>query len=226
MTAALALYQKQVNDIIVTVVGTVTHAISLAIQCKEPIPYHTSIRTGEGWVKELLEGHPERIRNELGVHKSVFRILVTELQNAGYHATRNVTVEEQLAIFLYTCVTGLSACHVGEQFQHSNNTISKYISPLTSPSVTDTSLIGTSSKFSSHFHHQKSIRSMFGSPMLVIQPPMQSLKTHVFGCILRTQLVPLMAPIFHAHHPLQSVKQLETEKVSHRKIVSFAAILT
>ena len=226
MTAALALYQKQVNDIIVTVVGTVTHAISLAIQCKEPIPYHTSILTGEGWIKELLEGHPECIRNKLGVHKSGFRILVAELQNAEYHATRNVTVEEQLAIFLYTCVTGLSACHVGEQFQRSNDTISKYVSPLTSPSVTDTSLIGISSKSLSHFHHQKSIKSMFGSPVLVIQPPTQSLKTHVFGRILRMQLVPLMAPIFHAHHLLQSAKQLETEKVSCRKIVLFAAILT
>ncbi|KIK73910.1 hypothetical protein PAXRUDRAFT_88446, partial [Paxillus rubicundulus Ve08.2h10] len=26
-------------------------------------------------------------------------------------------VEEQLDIFLYTCVTGLSSCHVGERFQ-------------------------------------------------------------------------------------------------------------
>ncbi|KIK71790.1 hypothetical protein PAXRUDRAFT_676657, partial [Paxillus rubicundulus Ve08.2h10] len=34
--------------------------------------------------------------------------------------------EEQLGIFLYTCVTGLSSRHVGERFQHSPDTITKY----------------------------------------------------------------------------------------------------
>ena len=127
MTAALALYQQQLNDVVVTVVASVSQVISLTVQWKEPVPYHTSILTGQGWVTELLEGHPERIWNELGVHKTVFRILVAELQNAGYHATRNISSEEQLAIFLYTCVTGLSIHHIGERFQHSNNTISRYI---------------------------------------------------------------------------------------------------
>ncbi|KAF9219217.1 hypothetical protein BS17DRAFT_718269 [Gyrodon lividus] len=28
-----------------------------------------------------------------------------------------VSVQEQLGIFLYTCVTGLTSCHVGERFQ-------------------------------------------------------------------------------------------------------------
>jgi hypothetical protein len=31
-------------------------------------PYHTSILTGEGWVLELLNGHPKQIHTELGVH--------------------------------------------------------------------------------------------------------------------------------------------------------------
>ena len=35
--------------------------------------------------------------------------------------------EEQLAIFLYTCVTGLSVWHVGEQFQRLNSTISQWV---------------------------------------------------------------------------------------------------
>ena len=36
---------------------------------------------------------------------------------------RHVSLEEQLAIFLYTCVTGLTTRHVAECFQHSNKTI-------------------------------------------------------------------------------------------------------
>ena len=71
-------------------------------------PYHTSILSGYAWLQELLHGHPERIRTELGVHKEVFHALIRELQSMGHGDTRYVTLEEQLAIFLYTSVTGLS----------------------------------------------------------------------------------------------------------------------
>ena len=88
-------------------------------------PYHTSLISGYAWVQELLQGHPEHICTELGVHKDVFHALVRELQSMGHSDMRYVTLEEQLATFLYTAVTGLSICHVGEQFQHANGTISK-----------------------------------------------------------------------------------------------------
>jgi hypothetical protein len=88
-------------------------------------PYHTSLLTGEGWVQELLHGHPNRIRCELGVTKYVFQQLIEELHAMGYSRSRYVSLEEQLAIFLYVCVTGLTIRHVGERFQRSNATISK-----------------------------------------------------------------------------------------------------
>ena len=90
-------------------------------------PYHTSILTGEGWVLELLTGHPERIYAELGVHHHVFYALIAELKAAGHSDSRHVTLEEQLAIFLYASVTGLSIRHLGERFQRSNETISKFV---------------------------------------------------------------------------------------------------
>ena len=77
-------------------------------------PYHTSILSGHAWLQELLHGHPKHICTELGVHKEVFHALIGELQSMGYGDTRYVTLEEQLAICLYTSVTGLSICHVGE----------------------------------------------------------------------------------------------------------------
>ena len=87
-------------------------------------PYHTSILSGQAWVEELLNGHPERIRTEFGVHRHVFLALRAELRAAGYTDSRNgVTLEEQLGIFLYTCVTGLTVRHVGEHFQRANATI-------------------------------------------------------------------------------------------------------
>ena len=77
-------------------------------------PYHTSILLGYTWVQELLNGHPEHIHTELGVHKEVFYALIEELQSMGHGDTRYVTLEEQLTIFLYISVTGLTIHHVGE----------------------------------------------------------------------------------------------------------------
>jgi hypothetical protein len=109
------------------VVQTIT---TVALVYAEPLydrtPYNTSALSGADWVRELLEGHPERIRCKLGVHKHVFRLLVATLLNLGYEHSQHVTLEEQLSIFLYMCVTGLSVWHVGKHFQCANETISLY----------------------------------------------------------------------------------------------------
>jgi hypothetical protein len=89
--------------------------------------YHTSALTGHAWVLELLTGHPSRIQCELGVRHHVFEKLIEKLREMGHSDSRNVTLEEQLAIFLYTCVTGLTIRHVGERFQRANGTISLYV---------------------------------------------------------------------------------------------------
>lgn len=88
-------------------------------------PYHTSKLSGQAWVHELMHGHPDCIRTELGMHLHVFLAFVAELRVNGLKNTRYVMVEEQAAIFLYMCVTGLKIRHVGERFQHANATISK-----------------------------------------------------------------------------------------------------
>jgi hypothetical protein len=96
-----------------------------SVNTKEP--YHTSILTGEGWVQELLNGHPERIRCEIGIHLHVFTELVSQLRSIGHTNLRNISLEEQVAIFLYTSVTGLTIRHVGEWFQWSNETVSRWV---------------------------------------------------------------------------------------------------
>ena len=80
--------------------------VTCALYVKQP--YHTSILSGEGWVQELLNGHPGHIQCELGITKDDFRLLILELQSMGHTGSRYVSLEEQLAIFLYTCVTGLT----------------------------------------------------------------------------------------------------------------------
>ena len=90
-----------------------------------PTPYHTSALSGAAWVHELLNGHPERIQNELGVYRSTFTLLIKALQALGLQSSRHILIEEQLSIFLYTVVTGLSCTHVGERFQQSSDTVIK-----------------------------------------------------------------------------------------------------
>jgi hypothetical protein len=100
---------------------------SLLLSLTEREPYHTSILTGEGWVMELLAGHPKRIRCELGVHRHVFLELIQELQRLGHDKSKYLSLEEQLAIFLYISVTGMTTRHAGERFQRSNETISRCV---------------------------------------------------------------------------------------------------
>jgi hypothetical protein len=84
-----------------------------------------SVLSGEDWLQELLSGHPQRIRDELGVKRGTFTILCKAIQSLDISSSRRVPIEEQLAIFLYTAVTGLSCVHVGERFQRSPSTIAK-----------------------------------------------------------------------------------------------------
>jgi hypothetical protein len=75
---------------------------------------HTSILTGEAWILELLVGHPDRIYYSLGVRKHVFYELIANMRAMGLTDSRHVTLEEQLAIFLHTSLTGLTIRHLGE----------------------------------------------------------------------------------------------------------------
>jgi hypothetical protein len=155
-------HSTRVLQQIVNIIGLVITAIIPTIlqvikQYYLKEPYYTSILSGWGWVHELRNGHPERIRTELGVHKHVFDALIFELLIMGYHDSKNVTIEEQLAIFLYMCVTGLTVCHAGERFQRSNATISKYFIIFLVINYTETMRTDIFAKWSIFFHFSLSI---------------------------------------------------------------------
>ncbi|KIK14211.1 hypothetical protein PISMIDRAFT_17463 [Pisolithus microcarpus 441] len=124
----LALWQLRINKSAGALIALLSLLAAASRNNREA--YHTSILSGQGWVDELLNGHPQRIRNELGVHKHVFLRLISILQEGHFRESRNVTLEEQLAIFLYAMVMGLSARHVGERFQRSTDTISRYFKKM------------------------------------------------------------------------------------------------
>ena len=90
-----------------------------------PEPYHTLILSGQMSVDELLEGHPDHIYCKLSVQKEIFLELVCTLHNFGITGSKHISLKEQLSIFLYMSMTGLTICHTGKCFQCSNDTISK-----------------------------------------------------------------------------------------------------
>ncbi|KAJ7227006.1 hypothetical protein GGX14DRAFT_627789, partial [Mycena pura] len=64
--------------------------------------YHTSALSGKAWVDELIAGHPDRIKSELGMRVHVFLTLVAQLRALGLSDSKHgITLEEQVAIFLY-----------------------------------------------------------------------------------------------------------------------------
>ncbi|KZP27007.1 hypothetical protein FIBSPDRAFT_676797, partial [Athelia psychrophila] len=64
-------------------------------------PYHTSALTGAQWVAELMTGHLRQIHTELGVLHAVFFLLLEEMSAMGWATSRHLSLQEQLAIFLY-----------------------------------------------------------------------------------------------------------------------------
>ena len=99
------------------------------------LPYHTSALKGAQWVRELLLGNPQRIKDNLGLHKQCFRRLVTALEiKSGLRLSKHgVTTYEQVAIFLYVVTTGLTMQRVAERFQRSMSTINRRVTPFIDP---------------------------------------------------------------------------------------------
>jgi hypothetical protein len=54
----------------------VTAAILAVTPLVDKIPYHTSILSGEGWVQELITGHPKHMKTELGMWPHLFFLLI------------------------------------------------------------------------------------------------------------------------------------------------------
>ena len=105
----------QYMSLLSIIVFTVSSTASLLPQPHtDPEPYHMSVLTGEGWLLELLTGYPDCIRTELRMRIGPFNDLILLLRSYGHSNAQFVSLEEQLAIFLYMCITGLPTRHVGE----------------------------------------------------------------------------------------------------------------
>lgn len=91
-------------------------------------PMYDSDQTGYKFMTELLNGHPIRFYNAIGMSPHVFQQLLVELeQDTEVTDSRSVTAAEQLMMFLFHCREGCSTRAVQERFQHAPGTVTKYV---------------------------------------------------------------------------------------------------
>uniref|UniRef100_A0A8R7URF2 Nuclease HARBI1 n=1 Tax=Triticum urartu TaxID=4572 RepID=A0A8R7URF2_TRIUA len=92
---------------------------------------HTSILAGHKYVREVLEGHELRCKRDFRMEKYVFHNLVKCFRERQLlQDERLVSVEEQVAIFLYTLSANASNRTLQGRFQHSGQTISIYFNKV------------------------------------------------------------------------------------------------
>ena len=122
-----------VQKILPVISGAVTQSVLTALHflsnsAPTPRPMCTSTRSGHQYIHEVMNcGNPKRIQEVLRMKLEVFQFLCSELKSKGGLApSRFMTVEEQVAMFLWTVARAASNCDVQEHFQHSGETISRY----------------------------------------------------------------------------------------------------
>ncbi|RWR73165.1 putative nuclease HARBI1 [Cinnamomum micranthum f. kanehirae] len=92
---------------------------------------HNSSLTGHDFTQYLINGHERLTYDLLRMRTDVFLELCDLLKREGLlRATKNVTVEEQVAIFLNTVGHSERNRVMQIQFQHSGQTISKYFNAV------------------------------------------------------------------------------------------------
>ncbi|KAG4920836.1 hypothetical protein JHK82_049774 [Glycine max] len=90
-------------------------------------PCRDSSMTGHRWVFEILNGHPIRCYQMFRMKKLVFLELCDILETKyNLKKTRNVSIYEQVGLFLYMLSQPGSVRNCEERFQHSGETISRH----------------------------------------------------------------------------------------------------
>ncbi|XXG82524.1 hypothetical protein AAC387_Pa10g0452 [Persea americana] len=88
---------------------------------------HESAQSGRTYLNEILTGHPRKCLDIFRMSSGCFLLLVNELKHRGHlRDSRAVSVEEQLAIFLFTIGHSQRNRVMQNLFQHSGETISRY----------------------------------------------------------------------------------------------------
>ena len=90
----------------------------------------TNEQTGHPWVQEILEGHPIRCYEMFRMEKHVFYQFCIKLVEHGLKGTKQMGVQEMVAMFLNMVGHGIGNRMIQEMFQHSGETMSRHFQKL------------------------------------------------------------------------------------------------
>ena len=117
--------QRDVDAMLAMAVVAVT--IGRRNRRRDPVPMHNSMLTGRMRVEEILHGHEDIILTIIGMKADTFRRLSNLISSrALLTPTFNITVNEQLFIFLSICAQGATNRQTSYLFQHSKETTSRW----------------------------------------------------------------------------------------------------
>ena len=93
-----------------------------------PQPKRTSSMSGATYIQELLvAGHDGRIQEVLRMKLKLFKVLCAVMRKNGLlQDSKNISVEEAVAMFLHVVGRGTSFRDVEERYQHSGTTVFRY----------------------------------------------------------------------------------------------------
>ena len=92
--------------------------------CKESC--RTSEKIGHSWMQGTLLGHPICYYEMFRVEKHVFYYFCTELVEHGLEGTKQMRIQEMVAIFLNMIGHGVGNRMIQERFQHSGEIVSRH----------------------------------------------------------------------------------------------------
>jgi hypothetical protein len=93
----------------------------------DKIPMHTSRLPGGLYVNEILTGHESLCKRQFRMEADIFRALISKLREKKLLAdSREVSLEEKVAIFLYAVPKNASNQTLQDRFQRSPETISRH----------------------------------------------------------------------------------------------------
>ena len=91
-------------------------------------PKRDSMLTGATWVREKMRGNSDAFEESFRMPREIFHVLLANLVNMGELSnSHHIDANEQLCMFLYFAGHRASSTNIQERFQHSGETVSRYL---------------------------------------------------------------------------------------------------
>ena len=124
MTPPIAAITEILDDEMDTILRMSMLALTTVLERPDPVPQHTSIRTGRIYTSELMQTESDpAFRDAARMGKPAFKELITLLkEKAGLRDSRKVSANEKLLILIHV-LKGHTNRDTKALFQHSGSTI-------------------------------------------------------------------------------------------------------